>query len=118
MRREDLTVERLAAALLLPSGAALEAMTRQWAFVRAVLVLEGLARGQELTPLSLSEALHQAMCQSTEPTAPPHSSRYHLPEAEGLLADLADTEALSELFAEYDRYNRDPKLPAEGKGPP
>jgi hypothetical protein len=112
MRREDLTVERLAAALLFRDVAARGAMTRQWAFVRPVLMLEALPRGKDLTPTALTRALHDALCQSTDPMAPRHVASYHLREAEKLLADLADTEQLAELFAAYDDYNRQP-LPAE-----
>lgn len=108
MRREDVSVERLAAALVFRDVAAREATTRQWAFVRAVLVLEALPRGEELTPTALTGALHGALCQSTDPIAPRHMASYHLAEAEKLLADLVDTDQLAELFAAYDGYNRKP----------
>ena len=64
MRREHVSVERLAAALLFRDVAAREAMTRQWAFVRAVLMLEALPRGEDLTPTALTRALQGALCQS------------------------------------------------------
>ena len=106
MRREDLTVERLAAALLFRDVPGRETSTRQWAFVRAVLMLEALPRGEDLTPTSLTRALHGALCQSTDPTAPRHNASWHQNEAEKLLADLTDTDQLAELFASYDGYNR------------
>jgi len=46
--------------------------------------------------------------QSTDPTAPRHIASYHQTEAEKLLADLADTHQLAELFGSYDAYNREP----------
>jgi len=94
--------------LLFRDAAARDGMTRQWAFVRAVLMLEALPRDEDLTPTTLARALHGALCQSTDPTAPRHVARYHQKEAERLLADLADTEQLAELFASYDGYNRHP----------
>ena len=109
MRREDLSVERLAAALLFRDASARGGLTRQLAFVRAVLVLEALPRDEELTPITLTRALHRALCQSTDPTASSHLAGYHQNEAEKLLADLADTRELAELFAVYDGYNRQPR---------
>ena len=106
MRREDVSVERLAAALLFRDLAARDGLTRQWAFVRAVLMLEALPRGEDLTPTTLTRALHGALCQSTDPTAPRHMARYHQKEAEKLLGDLADTDELADLFSSYDGYNR------------
>jgi len=108
MRREDLSVERLAAALLFRDLPARDGLTRQWAFVRAVLLLEALPRGEDLTATTLTRALHGALCQSTDPTAPRHIASYHQTEAEKLLADLADTHQLAELFGSYDAYNREP----------
>jgi hypothetical protein len=108
MRREDVSVERLAAALLFRDASARGGLTHQWAFVRAVLILEALSRGDELAPRMLTRALHGALCQSTDPKAPAHMASYHQKEAEKLLADLADTEQLAELFSSYDGYNRQP----------
>jgi hypothetical protein len=108
MRREDVSVERLAAALLFRDLPARDGLTRQWAFVRAVLLLEALPRGEDLTPTTLTRALHGALCQSTDPTAPRHIASHHQKEAEKLLADLADAEQLAELFGTYDEYNRQP----------
>jgi hypothetical protein len=47
-----------------------------------------------------------------QPRLARHTARYHLKEAEKLLADLADAEQLAELFGTYDAYNR--QLPSTG----
>ena len=106
MRREDVSVERLAAALLSRDVAVRDRLTRQGAFVRAVLILEALPRGEDLTPTTVTRALHRALCQPTDPTGPSHLASYHQKEAEKLLGDLADTDELADLFSSYDGYNR------------